>query len=203
MTVSAIPIADAESPDRYLHAYTRTIGGTAREDQVFQLADTEYPTYIALANNVSTATGDDHLMMLMGDGTSYIRVKRFVVQQSYDFPASAAYLRVALYRLTTAGSGGGTVTARPYDAADAAYGGTIQTLPSSKGTEGTLLWAGQLYLPVSPGGASSSMEWRQEPTTKPIVIGASADSGLAWKVTAAVASATVDVRVLFTTTSYL
>ncbi len=111
---------------------------------------------------------------------------------------------IELYRLSTAGSGGGAVSARPFDSADTnPYGGTIQTLPSSKGTEGNRLWFDKIWLTNSIAAQPNSIEWVARDNMKPIIIGSATTDGIAIKITTGIASATVDINVEFTVTPYL
>ena len=57
MAVSTIGVADATSPDKYLHTHQRTINSTAREDQYIQHGESPYHTYTTVAE-VSIATAN-------------------------------------------------------------------------------------------------------------------------------------------------
>jgi len=202
MAVSTIGVADAATPDKYLHTHQRTISATAREDQYVQQGESAYPTYSAVASNISIATANDHILQVMADGTNYTRLKRIRISPTDDVPAAAAIGTFRLYRLTTAGSGGSAVTAQPYDTADT-YGGAAMTLPSSKGTEGTMLAQFRLAFPSTIADMAQQVVWEELPGMKPIVCGTASSAGLVLKNMTAIASCTVDVTFEFITTSYL
>ncbi len=110
--------------------------------------------------------------------------------------------RFFLRRTTTAGSGGSAVTASPYDGADS-YAGTIQTLPSSKGTDGVVLWDIWLPLPSALGDMIATRTWQQSPGSKPIIFGTAVGGGITLEVITGIASATVSVMMEFSTTTFL
>ena len=200
MTVSTIGVADASSPDKYLHTNQRTISSTAREDQYVLQGEGAYPTYVARAGGVSVATANDHLLQIMGDGSNYSRIKSISV-----YPAaatSAGSIRVILLRLSTAGTGGSSVTLAPFDTADT-YGGGAMALPSSKGTEGVTLLSWSMHIPTSSSAGMTPYIWTPRPGMKPIIFGTATSNGIALKVITAATGGTVDAMVEFTTTSYL
>jgi hypothetical protein len=201
MSISAVGVT--EGSDKYLHTNQRSIGGTAREEQATYAAQSPNATYTAVADDVSTATANAHLLQIMADGTNYSRLVGFTIEPTENGPASDSILKVALYRLTTAGSGGSSIGEGAYDDADS-YSGDIQSLPSTKGTEGALLWTGYLPLDAAYAGfGPRKLEWSVKPYAKPIIFGVDTADGLAFKVIDAVASAAVCINAEFVTTSYL
>jgi hypothetical protein len=202
VAVSTIGVADAAAPDKYLHTHQRTISATAREDQYVQQGESAYPTYVASAYNIALDTVDDHVIQVMGDGTNYSRIKRIEILPRRATTATAIVLR--MYRLSTAGTGGTSVTAQPFDTSDT-YGGTAMTLPSSKGTEGVALpaWTLPTMATSSPGFGSVPFVWEPPPGTKPIIFGTATSNGIAIKNMLAVTGGLVTVNIIFTTTSYL
>ena len=202
MTVSTIDIADAASPDKYLWTEQRTVSSTAREMQVVYAGESPYPTYYARASRISIATSSDHILMIQADGTNYSRLKHLEITCTDDLPASASVAHLVLYRTTTAGSGGSAVSVGAYDTADT-YGGTVQTLPSSKGTEANLLYDFWLTMPASLGDTLPRVEWTYKPGMKPIIWGTSAASGLVVQIVTGVASTSLSVMAEFITTTYL
>ena len=201
MTVSTIGVADAGTPDKYLHTNQRTISSTAREDQYVLPGEGAYPTYSALVNSVAIDTVNDHLLQVMGDGSNYTRICRIYIKPY--FATAAGRCGFDVYRLSTAGTGGTAVTPAPYDTADT-YGGGAMTLPSSKGTLGANLLTTHLWLDDgSPTAASAPFVWTPPPGGKPIIIGTATTSGIAINNTYAVSGGRVDVVVEFYTTSFL
>lgn len=203
MAISTVGVAEPVSPDKFLHSWQRTIAAVDREDQFILPGQNPYPTYTAIANNISVATSADHVLMIQADGTNYSRLVRAWVTPTDDIPAAASVVTLQIVRTTTAGSSGSAVTAGAFDTADT-YAGTIQTLPSSKGTEGAVLWQRRIALasaqPVVIPGAPF---YEQHHQSKPIVFGAATASGIVLKVVTGVASCTVDVVAEFIVTPYL
>lgn len=184
-----------------LHTWSRTIGANTVHDE-FTLPG-EYPlaTYSVVATAVSTATANDHLLQIMAGSSLNVRIRSITISQAAA-AGSVASARFQLFRLTTAGTGGTSITARPYDTADAAAGATAMTLPSSKGTEGVTLFVESMWLGTAAIPTHRVADWIQTPGTKPILIPAGTSNGLAIKSINAVASATVDIAVEFVETSF-
>jgi len=202
MAVSTVGVADAASPDKYLHTHQRTISGTAREDTYVQQGESAYPTYSAVARNISIATANDHVLQIMGDGSNYSRLRQVQIQLGATYSTAIAVVVIGLYRLSTAGTGGSALTPAPHDTSDT-YGGGAMTLPSSKGTEGALLHVWSL-----PNYGSGSVIFSTGPTIwtpsgKPVIFGTATSSGLAFKVIVNAASTTIDINAEFAVTSYL
>jgi len=204
VTVSSIDLVDAGSPDKRLHTNQRTIASNAREDQYFLRGQPAYPSYTVVVNAVSTATTNDHLLQIMADGTNYTRLVRYSVSNANNKPASLSALQIAVYRLTTAGTGGTAKAEAAYDDADN-YTGDIRYLPSSKGTEGQLIHRFWTNWPstASTSAPLYSYTWEMAPYMKPLIFGNSSSDGIAFKVLTAVASMDVSVQVEMLTTSYL
>ncbi len=203
MSVSTIGVADAAAPDKYLHTEQRTISGTAREDQYVLPGQSQNPTYSVSAINVSTATANSHILQIMGDGTNYSRLQRLYITPTADIPAAVTVGNFILARLSSAGTGGGSVAVRPYDTADS-YGVAGMTLATSKGTEAGTLYDWRMVLPGTlANGGHDRIVWEALPGMKPIIFGPATSSGIAFKNVTAIASCTVDVVAEFTTTTYL
>jgi len=192
-----------EGTDKYLHTWQRSIAATDKEDQVVLEGESVNPTYSLITAPVATTTSASHLVFIMGDGTLYTRIRRVFIEQVVA-AGSATLANIQMFRLTTAGSGGGALSARPHDSADTnPYAGTIQTLPSSKGTEGNFLWARYLWLTNSIAAQPNSIEWVARNNMKPIIIGPAATDGLAIKIATGIATSTVNIHIEFTTSTYL
>lgn len=201
MTQSNIGVSTGT--DKYLSSNSRSIGGTALEEQTVLEGQSANPTYNIAADDVSTATAASHLVQIMADGTNYTRLTRLTVEPTEDVPAADSILKLALYRLSTAGTGGTALNDAPYDAADS-YAGDMRTLPTSKGTEGQLLLT--LYIDLAAAaydGGRPRYVWTAPPGGKPIVFGNGTGAGIALKVIDAVASAAVLVQAEVITTAYL
>jgi hypothetical protein len=202
MAVSTIGVADADTPDKYIHTNARTISATSREDQFVLLGEPAYPTYTIALSGISVATSAAHVLQVMGDGTNYTRLLRIKVVPGYA--TSAAASSISIVRLSTAGTGGTSRTPSPHDTADT-YAGGAMTLPSSKGTEAaTLLDFSSLWFPASATGAQQfAQEWLAPPRGKPIILGTATSSGIALKVGTGLSGGTIGFEVTFSTSSYL
>ena len=200
MAVSTIGVADAGTPDKYLHTHSRTISATAREDQYVLQGESANPTYsVATSQNADTA--NVHILQLMGDGTNYTRIKRISILPY--FASVESEFAVEVRRLSSAGTGGGALTPSPFDSADT-YAGGAMALPSSKGTEGALLLRASMHITdTSAAVAAGSYTWEQAPGAKPIIIGPATSSGVAIKAVNTISGAICAVNVEFITTTYL
>jgi hypothetical protein len=203
VTVSSIGVDDAATPDKYLHTEQRTISSVAREDQYVQRGQPAYPTYVVRASGISIATTADHILQIMADGTNYTRLLAYKITMTDDRPAADNVAQIGLHRLSTAGTGGGAVTPTPYDTADT-YAGGAMTLPTAKGTEGTLVHYRYVNITTAfPSGNGVLAEWRVPEYGKPIIFGTGTGAGLAWKIISGVASCTISIEAEIATTSYL
>jgi len=202
MTVSTIGVADADTPDKYLHTNQRTISSTAREDQYVLPGMGAYPTYVAAAQITSIATADAHIIQVMGDGSNYSRIVAIRVEPVSA--TSAGYMSFSVVRLSSAGTGGSSVTPAPFDTADT-YAGGAMTLPSSKGTEGATLYRGSLRLQTAATSTSAEDKWLwvPSPLSKPLIFGSATSSGVCVKNLSAQAGGIVNVYIEFITTTFL
>ena len=202
MAVSSIGIDEPGVPDKFLHSNSRTISAVVREDQYILWGQNAYPTYTAIGSAVATTTSLSHLLFIQADGTLYTRLLRAWVVVAGDYPTAATDAQVQILRTSTAGSGGGVVTVGAMDSADT-YAGTVQTLPSSKGTEGALLWQCRVPLPAAAPAVAPLPFYEAGPYGKPIVFGTGTGAGICFKLVTGIASAAVDVVAEFIQTTYL
>jgi hypothetical protein len=141
----------------------------------------------------------------MAGSTLKVRIRRIRFEQSGNATTAAA-LPVSVYRLTTAGTGGTSVTPRPFDSADAACGATAMTLPTAKGTEGVMLLRTIVLMRQGLATAGSTADdvwlWEQHPGEPPIVIPAGTSNGIAIKNESAIAGATCIPAIEFIETSF-
>jgi hypothetical protein len=191
-----------EGTDKYWDTDQRTKSGTAKESLIVLEGESANPTYTAIAKTIATTTSASHLIFIQGDGTLYTRIKSVLVQQVVAAGA-ATLAELSLFRTSTAGSGGGAITARPYDTTDSAYGGTIQTLPSSKGTEGVEIWHRRLWLTNSIAANPNTVTWTATAGLKPIIVGPATTDGVCLKIITGIATSTVDIMIEFTTSTFV
>lgn len=185
-----------------LHTFNRTIGANSVEDEVVLNGNPYLASYTVLTGNTSVATANAHAAQLMAGASLNVYVTRIEVYQSV-VATTAAFARLELFRLTTAGTGGTASTPAPHDTSDAASGATFQTLPTVKGTEGAGLYIeGSMFVQTVPTGGPNSAsivfqrDWDRA-KIKPIRIAAGAANGIALKVIDAVANAQVVIDIEF------
>ncbi len=197
---SSVALQEAASPDKYFHTAQRDYSGTNKEDQYVLKAYPVRTTYRAYASAVSTATSLDQLIFIQADGSNYTFINGIRVTQS-TLAGSPATAKLRIIRTSTAGSGGGAVSAYPMDAADASpYAGTIQTLPSSKGTEGVTLFGGPMGMTdANPMTTANQFFYRFGDDEKGILIGTAVTDGVCIKIITGISSGAVDVVLEFTT----
>lgn len=195
-----------EGSGKRLHTYDRTISSVLVQDQFTLPAEYPYASYVVTARGVSIATAADHVLQIMAGSSNPVRIRRIRLEQDQNATTATATV-FDILRLTTAGSGGTSITPAKFDTADAAAGATAQTLPSSKGTESTVLISLNMALrqTVATAGAQYDdlYEWTQLPGQKPIIIPAGTSNGLAIKTISGRAGATMVVTVEFVETSYV
>lgn len=200
MTVSSIQVS--EGAGKYIHTASRSISSVTREDQYVQLGQPDYPTYGTIVSAVSIATTSDHLLQIMADGTNYCRLLYLDVQITDDYPASGSVSLIQIVRLSTAGTGGSTITPRGFDPADT-FGGAAMSLPTAKGTEGNILWQRRFGMAASNPQVIMPPIFDAGLIGKPIIFGTSTATGIAIKLGPGIASCTADVVAKFIVTSYL
>jgi hypothetical protein len=191
-----------------LHSFDRTIGANTVQDQAVVIGEQYLAEYtVATITPVSLATANDHVLQIMAGSSNRLRIRRIEVSQS-ALATTAGINQFAIYRLTTAGTGGTSITPQLLDPADSAAGATAMTLPSAKGTEGALLWSGTGVLTQTVSATPSMNEkvlaidfdgLRQ----KPIHVASGTSNGIALKNITARAAATVVVTAWFDESSFI
>lgn len=200
-------VSVTEGSGKNFHTFDRTVSSVLVQDQFTVPGEYPYASYVVFGAGISIATANDHVLQIMAGSSNHVRIRRIRVEQ-FANATTAAATSMSLYRLTTAGTGGTSVTPARHDLGDAVAGATAMTLPTVKGTEAasdTLRWAMLWRQAVATTGAQFDdyFEWTQMPGQKPIIIPAGTSNGVAIKTNAAVAGATVIVTVEFTETPYL
>lgn len=195
-----------EGSGKKQHTWNRTIGANSVEDDFNLPGEYPYASYFAIAAATSVATANDHVLELMAGSSLNVRIRRIRLEQSAN-ATSATVGTFQILRLSSAGSGGSAVTPAKFDTADGAAGATAMTLPSSKGTETTLLMPMAMDLRQAVLATSAQMddswEWTQLPGQKPIIIAAGTSNGICVKNTAGFAAATVNVIIEFVETTFV
>lgn len=122
-----------------LHVNSRTIAAATTLEQFVTLAESNFATYNIVTAATSAATAASHTLQIMAGASLPVYLRRIVVYQ-IGLATTAAIVNWDVLRLTSAGTGGTSVTPSPLDTTDAASGATGMTLPTAKGTESTALW---------------------------------------------------------------
>lgn len=141
-----------EGSGKKLHTWNRTIGANDVHDEAVYLGEQPLAEYRVQGGGTSLGTAASHNLQVMAGASLHVYVRRIRVYQSV-LVTTAALAVFDLIRLTTAGTGGTSVTPRPLDTGDAASGATGMTLPTAKGTEGVVIETQLGYL-VQTLGAS-------------------------------------------------
>lgn len=196
-----------EGSGKKLHAFQRTIGANTVEGQTIVVGEQYLAEYtVATVAQVTTATANSHLLQVMAGASNRLRIRRIEVSQS-GLATTAAFMQVAIYRLTTAGTGGTSITPQLLDPADSAAGATAMTLATVKGTEGALLWTGSLYMQQTAGASLGQPDELMLDfdglRRKPIHVAAGAANGIAIKNIDAVAAGDVLITVTLDESSFI
>lgn len=195
-----------EGSGKKQHSWQRTVGANNVEDSFVLLSEPPYASYSLTTNPVAVSTANSHLLQIMAGSSLKVRIRRIEIWQVTAITAGALF-DLQLYRLTSAGTGGGAAGSSALDPSEAAAGATAQTLPSSKGTEGDLLARGYPYL-IQTVGASESftnpvLVWNfDQPRVPPLIIGAGTSNGIAIKNASSAAAGTVGIQVWFSETAW-
>jgi hypothetical protein len=190
--------------DKSLHTLWRPdVGGNAIEEQAVVLGEQYLKTYSVHFYDISVATTAAHIVQIWNPASNVrSRVRRIHLTQG-DPASAASILVVTVQRITSVGSGGTSVTPQAFDPDDGGSGMSAMTLPSSKGTEGDILWHFAIPMVAAAPYSFPGYTWRQLPHQQPLVIDWDAD-GIVLKVNTGITSATVDgfVEIVQTTDTF-
>ena len=181
-----------------LHYIQRSIASNTDYQQAVVVSEAYLPTYsIATSTAVSTATAASHLVQVMAGPLNRVLIRRVLVTQLVGAgSATAAVLQ--LVRLTSAGTGGTPITPTALDPTSSVSAVASQTLPSSKGSEGSVIWTsvGNVLQTPAVAGEEYVIDWQwDDPRKQPPTIAAGVANGLALKLVTAVATGTVHILV--------
>lgn len=193
-----------EGSGKKLHTWDTTIGANLVQDEFVLPAEYPYPTY-SVTSSVSTATVT-HPLEIMAGASLKVRLRRLRIEQSAN-ATTAGPLTISLIRLTSAGTGGTAFTPTKFDSAAAAAGATAMFTPTVNGTEsGNELIRTVLLLRQAISATQSqpddAWEWVQSPNGQPIIIPAGITNGVAIKIAAVAAGASLAVYAEFVETSF-
>lgn len=168
-----------------LHTVTTSIGGTTVHDQTVKQGPPYLATYTVTTASTSIATANAHPLQIMAGASLNVFLSRLRVYQSV-LVTTAALATWEIWRLSTAGTGGTSITPAPLDTGDSASGATAMTLPTAKGTEATKLWSGTVSLEQTAPTAGANtllidIDFDDLPRTKLPELAAGATNGFALK----------------------
>jgi hypothetical protein len=192
-----------------LHVNTRTIAAQTNIEQYVQLAEPGNATYSIVTAATSIATAASHTLQIMAGSTLPVYIRRIVVYQM-GLATAAAIVNWDILRLTTAGTGGTSITPSLMDTQDSASGATAMTLPTVKGTEGVALWraSSSLTQTVATQAAGTEntkildIDFDMLMRGKPPRIAAGTSNGICLKQVTGAAAATVYVVATISELSY-
>ena len=197
MSQSYVPFLDSASATRKFHTNQRSNGTDTVEQYVQQEAEPYLATYTASALSTSLATANAHVVQVMAGASLRVGIRRITLDL-LTAAGSAALMNFAIQRLITAGTGGTVLSVVAHDPAEAAAGASAMTLPSSKGTEGAVLYLGTTLVnnSLTTVGVQRVLEldWTRT-RTKALWIAAGTSNGIALKALVGIASATCYVTV--------
>jgi hypothetical protein len=195
-----------EGSGKKLHTWNRTIGANSVEDEYMLLGENALATYTVTIGPTALATANSHLLQIMAGASLKVRIRRIEVWQTAAVTA-ASFADFQLWRLSTAGTGGGAGNGFGMDPADPAVGATFMSLPTVKGTETTLMARAYPYLMQTVGASTPEIQpvivWdfdRQR--SKPLIIAAGTTNGIAIKNAAASAAGSVLMFVILDESSF-
>lgn len=195
-----------EGAGKRIAAGTYTENSQVVFDQKVLIGEPYLPTYYAQAQGVSVATVNDHLLQIMAGASLIVRLKWLHIEQTSN-TTTVNVGQFALFRVSSAGTGGTAVTPAKANTADAAAGATAMTIPTAKGTETTELFRTVLVmrqaLLATGAQPDDDFQWTPALTTEPPMIAAGTSNGIVIKNITAIAGApTVNIVVAFTETSF-
>lgn len=193
-----------EGAGKRLAATTYTENGQTVFDQKFVAGEPYLASYTIVIPNVVLSTANSHMGEVMAGSSLNVRIRK-VRLRSRSGAAAVTLVGLQCIRLSTAGTGGTVVTPAKLNPADAAAGCTAMSLPTAKGTETTTVYDESFtcgtatILTTTP-----EIQWPDEPDelTEPLIIPAGTSNGICIKNPAALATATVDLLIWVTETSF-
>lgn len=191
------------SGQKRLSTWNRTKSGTSVESQYVLQDEPANPTYSASATGVSlNVVSGGHILAVHGVASTYLRIKRVIVQQVASAAASVSSF-IRLVRLTSQGVGGASVTPAAYSTASAASGSVCYTTPATPGVESVFLWSDGIALTsVAPASSLNRWEWREMDDCEPMIIPPGSTNGIAVK-QGGLSTATVCVSVEWIETTWV
>jgi hypothetical protein len=127
-----------EGTAKKVRSFQRTDGADTVEEWMYVESEPGLAAYTVAALGIAGSAADSHTLQVMAGASLRVGIRRITIHQ-LAAANTTRQVRFGVYRLSTAGTGGGAITPSPLDPASAASGATAMTLPSVKGTEGVLV----------------------------------------------------------------
>jgi len=164
------------------------------------------PYQATYAYNVTTPiliAAASHSIQVLSGATLRTQWHRVRVTQMVAAGA-ATQVQWQLMRVTTAGTGGDGVTASAYDPSEATAQSAGMTIPTSKGTEGDVLWTEAApVLATVPVAGVTILDWDFDKLRiKAPISAAGVTNGIVLKCVTGVATATVVITVVVSEVAY-
>jgi len=189
------------------HTVTEVIGADTVHQEVVKFGEPYLPGYVVRSGAaISVAVANDHVLQIVAGSSLKVRIRRIEIYQ-VTLATTVAIATWNIVRLTSAGTGGTGVAAAALETSDAAAGATAMTLPTAKGTEGTVILPFTTYFMQTLAASNQLVNPIAVidfdlPRTKPLIIAAGTSNGIAIKNVTAVPAASVFVNVWLDETSF-
>lgn len=160
------------------HTNQRTIGANNVEDEVVVIGEQYLPSYITSGGLLTPSVATANTFAVLHAGASLkVRIRRIRVWAA-DKAATADSTSIALYRVTTAPTGGTSVVPEPLEPADVA-GARIHMSPTGGATLGQPMALAILPFYLNEPISSIPLEWNFDLMgTKALVIAAGTANGI-------------------------
>lgn len=195
-------VGQTSGSDWKLHAISRTDGSDTVLQPYSVQAEPETATYRIVFSTISLAVANDHIIQVMAGSSLRVGIKRIRLWQNGNATTTQKFL-FRLYRLTSAGTGGTSVTPAAFDPADSSSGATAMTLPTAKGTESTLVSHRRHLIHTTQTTVGlPDVDWSFDNLRdKCLWVAAGTSNGIAVKAVSSDSSANVDGEVIFVETA--
>lgn len=156
-------------------------------------AEPEIATYVIQFAGIAISVANSHVCQVMAGASLRVGIRRIEIWQVANANA-IALAQYRLFRLTSAGTGGSSITPAAYDPAESAAGATAMTLPSAKGTESTQVGHGRhlIHTTATTVGLVRQVWDFTKLRTKALWIASGTSNGVALKNISSDSTATVD-----------
>lgn len=137
MTTSYVSFDEGSTKQVRTTERTDPADGTVYE-WMYAASEPILDAYTVAATNISGTTADSHLLQIMSGASNLVGIRRITIYQNAA-ANTTRQVRFALYRLSSAGTSGSSVTPSKLHPSSASNEAAAATLPTSKGTETDLV----------------------------------------------------------------